>query len=720
MQIDGVHVALRYRGTRDLPGAAVSYLYGRLKNLASTTTGPFQQAFTLNIDDRQTFCRLYVDAATMHLIDIVDDTCSDLDGFLLWRKSVLGVNTYFGAFTDGTSEEIKPLADQTGDERLAGWEIPPIIMSSPYNLPPISSSLYSGQMREVVQCYYMGRDFNPFGYLNDKTHGIMENPERNPEEDPAPGDFYVIEISSQGVYAAPVKGGSRCCDSWDVTDYLAGEGEPPAYRSVLNLAWNALLRAPEKRPTVYTLIPGSAMLPVYNLGEPFSPLAGWAFSRSGRQAQQVLQREEFNGFDFGTTAENRYDCSRIKLTFDVVDGIPTGSVAIVETGRKCTFHRPNNVLWVPSALQNGTYDGIYVHLNEVNGQDAPVHVFYTGEQERVLRYSKFTSDIAAIDVGGAANVNGDFVGINVSGVYFRCPLAGPLTYNTCYTYNRYTRSSYSLRQSGFRLTGSTPPVDAIGVSTGSYNEFIGNTSMSGEESEGDLGTFNNFAALVPGVDPDCYRCGCPCAGTHVQEFEFFRSRASTQTETKNGISEVTASAAVLPQFEREGAVLLKSVVFGMGSYAWQTQQNWYRVRTEFTDHSCTPSAVDGVCCTYSSYNEPACQGGGSAGPLHNATVTTGLGSGDFQGIAVMRGKLFSQLLPTQSGGNPDGPYAQAMFWNKDNHTSIQLPLQVIGGGLYYEEEDDELAVDRETGYVFADAKGEFVYDGQPVTFVGRL
>lgn len=724
MQIDGTHVALRYRGTRDLPAAAVTYLYGRLVNLARTVNGPFQQSFQVQIDDRQAECRLWVDHLNGHKIDVTDFTCSDLDGFLLWRKNITGVNHWYAAFTDGTQEEILPIDEQTGDERLAGYEIPPVIQASPGNIPPVSSSLYSGQMREVVQCYYLGRDFNPFGYLADATHGLLEYPRRVIEEgaDLTRGNYYIVEIGRRGVFAAPINATDRCCDSWDVTEYLAGEDETAQFRQTLSLAWNALDRAPANRPTVYTLLTTADMTPVYNYGTPFSPLAGWAFSQSGHEAQHVFQTESFTGFDIGSATPNRYNCTRIKITFTVdAQDVPSAAITVVEVNRWCTFHRPNNALWVPSGSMNGTYDGIYIHLNEIPGQDAPVHVFYVNDQECVLRYLKDTASVAAYDNLGNTNGVGDYLfnPIGLPGT-FVCP--GVIHGNSlCGINNKLTISAHTNRNSGFRLTGPYP-YNATGLSTSPRTEARGTTSLTFVRTDV-TGPFPNFAALTP-ADPYGVQCGAPCAGNHVQMFEHDFYSTGTFNENKQDVTSTVGSSAVLPQFEREGVVMLYSTEERLDRIDYSTVSNFYRQAVRFFNLSCTPTGLN-PCCQYDNYALTECQFGGSAGAPRSWSTPSNQGviSGEFLGYALMRGKRFNAVLPFLTSNGPDGPYAQCMFWHKDFRRSVQLGLQVIGGGLYYEEEDDELAVDRMTGFIFtgdASEKGEFVYDGQPVTFVGRL
>lgn len=716
MQIDGVQVALRYRGTRDIPAATVTYLYSRLKQLVRVGTDPFQQSFELQVDDRQVQVRLWVNRTAGHLIDIVDDSCTDLIGFLLWRKTVDGQNKYFASFTDGTFEEIKPLDEQTGQEVLAGYEVPSSITASPTNVPPVSSSLYSGQMREVVQCYYLGSDINPFSYTPQITHGILESPARSvePEANPTPGNFFIIEISGAGVYAMPVEGGKSCCASWDVDSYLADEDEPAQYRTKLSLSWNALSRDPTRRPLVYTLITAADMSPVYALGNPFSPLAGWAFSRSGHEAQQVLQVENFSGFDVGSTTENYYACSRVKIAFSVTpEGIPSAVKTVVELNKRCTFSRPNNVMWVPQIGTVGIYDGVYIHLNQINGQDAPVYVFYIGDEEAVLRYYKSFASFPSSTVGPPYNASGHVLNFTTS-IQNACP--ADVTVNTCVAGTNIVTNAYTGQTSGFKLTGPNPIV-AYGLSESGHDVTTGVTTAAGTFFVDDPPFLNASGS----DDPDCGGPGC--AGLYTQDNNYDHTEFITRTVRQVGLTRGYSVGAVIPQFEREGVVLVRSPAEAQSAGSFENMGGiLMRTRWQhFANLACVPLAGLNPCCPLTDYDVAACsQVGGSSFPPTSYVDPFDRRSGSFDGEATMRGRTYSALFNYIPDTGPDGAYEEALIWIKDEHETISLPTLVIGGGLYYEEEEDVNAVNREVGYVFAPDFSEFVYDGQLLTFVGRI
>lgn len=720
MQIDGVQVAILYYGSGELPAAVLKYLFSRLRSLAVSLSGPFNQSFKVQFDDRLLDCRLKLDKINGHKIEVVDRTCTDYSGFLLWRKNVDGEMTYWASFLDGTKEQIKPLDEQTGDEVLAGWEVPPHLQSPN---PPIASSLFSGQMREVVQCYHLTREYVPFQHTHGITHGIFENPARVPG-DPKVGDFFLIEISNRGVFAYGMVNTGRCCDSWDVGPLLADESEPPAYAQTVSLAWNALDRAPQNRPEIFTLMSETAVATAFSKGAPFVRMYGWAFSRSGHEAQQVVEIDTFSGFDTGSATMNFHSCSRGKFTFTVNDqNEPQASFAWVEKDRQATFARPNGIMWVPRWGSIGTYDGVYPHQNSINNQDAPVYVFYIGDKECVLRWQYNWMDVPLLEVGPTPSaITGDVFSIFDHGDGVACP--------GCQGYSNITAipgtwtkiDAYTLTRYGFYLTGPNP-YNGVGDNQSSHNERKTSTTLTWWREEASEPYLNGTGQVGT-----CSPCGGPCSNIIMQRDRAEYSYTQTNAFQELGVVQAHGSCVVIPHYEREGVLCFQNDLRTVGVTFINGFSSGYRTFNAIyfvSIVSCNDAL--GGCCNNTGAEAHTLQlqllppPPGSVYGYSSVDTYVATFSGEFR-IRAAKG---AQGLPV-SGPAPAGEYAQVMRWVKGSQEFIHIPTYIVGAGLFYartEEEDgveDPVPEERFVGYALAIEKDEFDFDGQLLSFVGRI
>jgi hypothetical protein len=298
--------------------------------------------------------------------------------FLMSRNG----DIYWASFNNGTTEQINPI---DGTPR----PVPdPAVKTKRYKVPPqlretaiisYSAGNFSGTMRLAAGSYYSRGLDAPFSFNWTKTHGIFRGSVM--VDGVSVFRYWVIEISANGVFSAPITPGT-----WSVSAYLQTS------TSVLDLNW-AFANKPPTLGIKRLLLPGD-MSPVYASGSPWFSNHGWAFSYTGVEAQNVVKR-------FVT---NHFKCSRWKLAFTMGSATPpalpplVAMLTSVETDAIATFYQATGV-WVPQTT-SGTSSGTSTWSRAAHGsfsdyptQDAPVFVYYDGETEIVVRWSFSKTDI---------------------------------------------------------------------------------------------------------------------------------------------------------------------------------------------------------------------------------------------------------------------------------------------------------------------------------------
>jgi hypothetical protein len=319
-------------------------------------------------------------------ITITSLGCQDRRGFLLTRTLA---DEYFALYNDGVVEEIDPI---TGTPRP---EPDPAVRTKDYVVPSqlrgdpttnTNAGKFSGLMRLAVGCYHVRGLEAPFSYSHAKTHGILKLGIKH----------WFIEISASGVFAAPVSNTGRCCDSWSIAKYIptAEEiAEQPSFApfaETLSLNW----AFDNGKPGVLRLVEAGTITAAFSNGTPWHVDCGWAFSASGVVAQNVVQSET------GAGASRRWLCSRFRFDFSLgTDGNPVAVYSNPELSQVAQFPDFSGV-WLPQ--DNNTWEKVNgltdaeMAASTFSSQNAPIHVYYDGEEEVLTRWRLFK----ATDPGG--------------------------------------------------------------------------------------------------------------------------------------------------------------------------------------------------------------------------------------------------------------------------------------------------------------------------------
>jgi hypothetical protein len=323
-----------------------------------------------------------------HYVTVIGGAqCRDKLGFLLTRDGS-GQN-YDAAYNDGVVERINPIDGQPRPEpetadRTVGYKVPSQLRVAANSR--VSASRFTGLMRLAVGCYHAAGKNAPFSFGFGKTHGILkfDVPVGNPAV--MTPRYWVIEISSVGVFAAPIVNTGKCCDSWSITKYIptaeevAEQPSLEGFQTTLGLNWAFSVG----RPGVLKLLSSTEMASAYSSGFPWYSGCGWAFSASGVSAQNVVVSSS------SSPLPAHYLCSRFKISFSLQpNGTPAAAVTEEESNKIATFPEFSAV-WIPTGSNNWFNSDFLTAFQIANmpfaSQDAPVHVYYVGEQEIVTRW----------------------------------------------------------------------------------------------------------------------------------------------------------------------------------------------------------------------------------------------------------------------------------------------------------------------------------------------
>lgn len=326
------------RGTK-LPGPLIALARQRLSDMVLAGTDEQHTAFNISYSGRswRVTARQEASGGYKLLFDELSG-CKDREGFLLnFDGGVVTTTTFDALFVDGAAQEeidVPPIT--TGTKRTKGYEIPTALAGSQFITSRMPGSVYTGQMRQFVQCYYLrGVDVplvedghraftNDWGFCQ-VEYGLVEYPRprvvggtaAEERENARARRRWLVEVSDHGVYALRVSSNNqqdptRCCGLRLPVELKTKE------------MWE--LYDPGVKPYVQ-LLTAAAMSAVYASGAQMHYRRGWAFSYSGHEAQIVLQRLAYGG---GSTVQTVM--SRWKITFTVTTGpLALGAVvALVE------------------------------------------------------------------------------------------------------------------------------------------------------------------------------------------------------------------------------------------------------------------------------------------------------------------------------------------------------------------------------------------------------
>lgn len=255
------------------------------------------------------------------------------DGFLLTRETTGEGTKFYAFYANGDVEEIdppngtpRPVPDPA--VRSLNVVIPPSLQSGipeQYN----TGSKFSGAIRPVVQSEHSRGIETRFNWRWSKTHGLLEHPrprfvgadEFEEAELRAERKHYVIEVTSLGVFAAPVVIGANSATYGLIQEYLPTDDQLAAnpgwqqYRDELSLWWAFTLGGSGK---VLQLLTPVEIAGAYAHGIPWDENIGWAFDIYGREAANVVSITRTDGIDF-SSIEDYYETRLLTLTFDVTE-----------------------------------------------------------------------------------------------------------------------------------------------------------------------------------------------------------------------------------------------------------------------------------------------------------------------------------------------------------------------------------------------------------------
>ena len=454
--------------------------------------------------------KIYNPIDTTNKVIAIDVKCIEFKGGLLDATNGPPYTLYHA---DGTSlTQCHPV---TNGVTKTSWD-PAWNVSKFKNKPP---SMFSGLMRQVVQCLYSRNSECPYSPSFYKTHGIFKGAVSG---DTRP--YWVVEISNQGVYAkrlpfldlredkdehdfdafiakkcydaddiefsgttSTYELSKKCCSVGNVRIVNTSSDDtvvlwPEWSTQQAKLAANPLtVIHPLDR--IHKLLVSSDVAEIYNDYFPFYTNAGWAFNYTGSEAQCVVWKlYDESDTNLGHVTA-RWKISISEGTQSVAyktstgsislrsEATLTGSIASVEEAR---FYPPlsKNLLWYPDG---GSFRQFHTPLSGTppDIQDAPVHVWYVNNTENVVRYSR---SVTTIPAGTYESYNGEPLTCNLS-----TPRTGGKDSYTRVYGTQNVLSGFTL---GNKNTQEEKESDSI-ISHGVYNYPSDIISDCGQDSLGD-------------------------------------------------------------------------------------------------------------------------------------------------------------------------------------------------------------------------------------------
>lgn len=400
-----------------LPAPVLARARQILSQMILAGDGAIHRSFTLTYGDRSWVAMPRQDPfGGYRLIFSEEGGCEDRDALLVIEDS--NDSKFYALYNNGDAEWINPedgtpRPDPETADRSIGYKVSESLrLDDWYSL--VTPSMFTGQMRQLVQCRFHGGKTLGGGRLKDASmanvfsYGVVEHPATRVVGADAAEEIlrakqrrkWLVEISDEGVYATALGVGShKCCDWGGVP---SGWGSQTAPKSLYTLYT-------ESNPRVTRILTASDMAAVFaNSQERVAYFTNWAFSYSGHEAQLITRRAgtftDSHAIVFDTTKFNRW-----KLEFTVSGSPPALSAVLtaVETDKEI-FGFPGAPL-VPRVSEvpfPGTSTGSQLSymrmltrwseagvndtlthraMLEYGDMDVPVHVCYAGDTERVTR-----------------------------------------------------------------------------------------------------------------------------------------------------------------------------------------------------------------------------------------------------------------------------------------------------------------------------------------------
>lgn len=302
-------------------------------------------------------------------------------GHLLTRQGPLMSPEFFALYTDGVVEQIdpangtpRPVPDNADRTK---FQIIPSSLQSGLSANYKTGSLFSGGIRAVVQCDHMRGEETKLSYTWGKTHGLLEYPnprivgvdEFEEAEARLQRRHYIIEISSLGVFAAPVTLGKDSSSYGLIKKYLPTDQQLQdfpgwqTYKNELSLWWAYTHGG---HADVQRLLTASQIGPAYSSGAPWLDSIGWAFDIYGRNAANVVQLTRTDGFDF-SAIEDYYETRLMELSFNVTETLQAVAIELLSPGHAFATSTAHGLsegqLVVISGANESEYNGPHVVFN---------------------------------------------------------------------------------------------------------------------------------------------------------------------------------------------------------------------------------------------------------------------------------------------------------------------------------------------------------------------
>lgn len=622
--------------------------------------------------------------------------CTDRQGFLLSRTG----SAYSALYNDGLVENINPIDGSPRPVpdlavRTKGYKVPQQLRRE--QLARLSASKFSGMMRLVVGCYHAAGKEAPFSYSHTVTHGIVKK--TSVMNGVTTNHFWVVEISTLGVYAAPVTYSGDCCDSWNVSAYMATAAQIALNPSLATLSLHSGFVI--GRAHITQLVTQTDMGTVYADGDPWFDGCGWAFSASGAEAQTVVQ-------DFFVSPDTHFKCSRWKITFAMDVNLNLGATVVgIERIKPCTFIRGCPV-WTPifAGQWSGTFGATAPAIALYPVQDAPIHVFYDGETEIVTRWTLTSAALAETFIPQTA-----FFVAGAPGAIPSCALPNPFTFTEPeHGHGREQVFAHTNTNAGF---------------TNPYFTYTGDIFSRGARIESY--TYSDFGDPVITENANAYTLDPSCYFFDEDGNLVTHCTSTFQTVVSGGIlatsinfqgTEVSSHAAAVVLFaeEREAVLSVMSDGFSQSGTADTGAGTLYYTHTSVTK-------IDSGPCQWITldYEQAGIVGsvGGTQGPYSTRTA-------DGSATLVLGSGAFTATLPMTGAPNYDIDNANLstfLSWQPITKTTAESNVQAIHGNLYYPEVDLVPVLQRNNYFYVLDAggiiAGGFAQPGDACGFVGK-
>ena len=390
-------IRLYCSGTATPASKLVPYAIGMVNRLREVDSFGSKQAsgenwwIDVKVNNGHATIRIFEDG------EVTDEVCPGyMSGMTQFGVAVRKNDPTTGANLTGLWAFQPSTAYRIANKLASGWQIgkngrsgvPNSVQSPPYDanlgteIPPswidegwsqasmLKPGLYSGVMRNVVQVLLGSNEQVLYDFHFAKTHGIFVVGSGKTRAD------WLIEISAQnGVLAMPLPICKGSVPKQSTLGYVPMGGTFPS---------GAALDEAIKSGKVRRLMTPDDLRPAYSKSA-FSPVFGWAFSYSGREASIVVSGggDKYTVTTLYTVAigaDNKGAPVSAALVTDESSSVISSSYSMVTGYAEWAFKVPYDVGGASYPVDFGPSEGIY----EAASCNAPLHVWYSPSGERVI------------------------------------------------------------------------------------------------------------------------------------------------------------------------------------------------------------------------------------------------------------------------------------------------------------------------------------------------